>query len=152
MNSRKFVNDKVFNVLLEDGHSLQGKYIEIPHGSIPIKKVFFKTTDGRKEFCVKNLSADMKKAGWQTTLKIEINDFLDFLLEQAKLEFPEWIKRNGRKCFEDEVVYSVEEIGQEWKSMKSLFGAFRMAGDCGFFTSKKPFEAFINKIVEILEG
>lgn len=152
MNSRKFVNDKLFNVLLEDGHSLQGKYIEIPNGSIPIKKVFFKTPDGRKEFCVKNLSADMKKVGWQTTLKIEINDFLIFLLEQAKLEFPEWIERNGRKCFEDEVVYSVEEIGQEWKSMKSLFGAFRMAGDCGFFTSKKPFEASINKIVEIREG
>lgn len=152
MNSRKFVNDKVFTVLLEDGHSLQGKYIEIPQGSILIKKIFFKTLDERKEFCVKNLSADMKKAGWQTTLKIEINDFLIFLLEQAKLEFPEWIKRNGRKCFEDEVVYSVEEIGQEWKSMKSLFGAFRMAGDCGFFTSKKPFEAFINKIVEIRES
>ena len=109
----------MFTVLLEDGHSLQGKYIEIPHGSILIKKVFFKTPDGRKEFCVKNLSADMKKAGWQITLKIEINDFLNFLLEQSKLEFPEWLKHNGRRCFEDEAVYSVEEISQEWKSMKS---------------------------------
>ena len=152
MNSRKFVNDKVFTVLLEDGHSLQGKYIEIPHGNSLIKKVFFKTPDGRKEFCVKNLSADMKKAGWRIALKVEINDFLNFLLEQSKLEFPEWLKRNGRRCFEDEAVYSVEEIGQEWKSMKSLFGAFRMAGDCGFFTSHKPFEAYINRIVEIREN
>lgn len=152
MNSRKFANDKLFCVLLEDGHIMQGKYIEIPHGPTSIKKVFFKTPDGKKEFSVKNLSVNMKKPGWQVTLKVEINDYLNFLLEQSKLEFPEWIKNNGRHSFDDEAVYSVDEIGQEWKSMKSLFGAFRMAGDCGFFTSRKPFESTLNKIVEIREN
>lgn len=152
MNSQRFANDRTFSVLLENGNTIQGKYIEIPHGSFCTKKIFFKTPDGRKEFCVKNLSANLKKPGWEITLKIEINDYLNFLLEQSKLEFPEWIKNNGKYSFEkEEAAYTVEEIAQEWKSMKNLFGGFRMAGDCGFFSSRKPFDAYVNKIVEIRE-
>ena len=131
---------------------ITGKYIEIPHGNVLIKKIFFKTPDGKKEFCVKNLSVDFKAPKWEAPLRTEINDYLRFLLEQARLEFPEWLKNNGRYAMSKSASYNLLEIEQEWKSMKNLFGGFRMAGDCGFFTSRKPFEAELNKIVEIRES
>lgn len=148
----KFTNDKFFEFTLNVGTKLIGKYLENVTGTEPVKKIFFRTTDGKKEFCIKNLSVSFDRKDWLSYLKIEINEYLEFLLEQSKLEFPEWLSKNGQHAFVPGAVYTEYEILKEWKSMKNLFGTFRMAADCGFFSSKKPFEASINYVTCIRES
>ena len=153
MNSnRRFQSDKLFSILLEDSTVVQGKYVELTYNGAITKKVFIKTSDKKREFCVRNVSAEVNKIGWEKVMKEEINDYLQFLQTQAKLEFPAWLANNGRYATKPNAAYTLKDIEGEWKSMKSLFGTFRMAADCGFFTSKKPFEGILNKVVDIREN
>ena len=151
-SNKKFQSDRFFSILLEDSTVVQGKYVELAYDGAITKKVFIKTSDKKREFCIRNVSIDVRKVGWEKILKEEINDYLQFLQSQAKLEFPAWLANNGRYADKINAAYTLKDIEGEWKSMKSLFGTFRMAADCGFFTSKKPFEGALNKVVDIQES
>ncbi|MGL5913511.1 MAG: hypothetical protein ACRCZB_05045 [Bacteroidales bacterium] len=142
--SKRFIHNVPIVASLLDNKQVRGNFVETEKSGTIIKKVFFKTYDSRKELCIRNLSTEFYDL--YSSLANETNDYLEFLLEQAKLEFPEWVKINGRHSCLEAPAYTISEIYGEWKSMKSSFGDFRMASMLGFFTSGKPQEAKLNPI------
>lgn len=150
---KKNFHSKIFNVILENGKIVQGKYVELSFENSTVKKIFFKVSNEKREFCIKNLSLNFDDFNWEKQLCVELNDYFEFLWNQSKLEFPEWLAHNGKKAAYPDPIncYSIDEITKEWKSMKNLFGIYRMAADCGFFTSKKPLACKQLKIVKIEE-
>ena len=140
--------EKMFLAFLKNGQQVKGKYVELTTPEGLVRKVFFRTKDGKKELVLKNLTVPLQ-SGNESIVCTEINEYLLFLLEQAKLEFPEWIDVNGIHAGGIEASYAVWEIKREWKSMKALFGKFRIAALAGFFTSTFPQDSQIVYIKSI---
>lgn len=129
------------------GRRVDGKYVETSDGENIERKIFIPISN-KKELVIKNLTLPLT-AETSKNVATEVTEYVAFLIRQANLEFPEWIRENGTHAGTKDL-YTEKDIEYNWKLMKSLFGRFRMAVTAGFITSPIPCKAELIPVTDIL--
>jgi hypothetical protein len=133
-------------VKLSNRKIINGTYVCFNDPKQPKGKLFFKAE--KKELCIPTY-IDARQRESKIALIEDINDFLRDIHEQALAEFPQWLKLWRIKADEQNPLFNLDEIREEWKYKKEQFGIFRLSYHAGFFSSNRPLGAERRTIVEM---
>ena len=142
-------SDMYINILLDSGISYIGKVILFNNSNSPNCKVFIKSNNVKELRIGVNVNMDLSNTNRFSDLQSAMNDYLESLLEEAILDFPDWMEKHSIKSNETNPIFNLDEIREEFKYKKIRFGVWRIAYAFSFFDNAKPQLAKFNKIVHL---
>lgn len=103
-------------------------------------KLFVKSTAKEMSF---EVDPSLISAPREDVIITEINDYLDELIFQAKIDFPAWLEEYAFEldAVEDPKDFSIKSIREYWNIKQREFGIFRIAAEIGIITDKFPMKA-----------
>jgi hypothetical protein len=116
---------------------------------MPKCKVFFKC-GGERDFGIDiGIDTHSPVQAIAAAARLNVNNYLIQLHEEARMEFPEWLEKFSSRAEEANPFFNLDEIREEFKYKKTRFGAWRGAAQAGFFTGMQPQSAEFNRIVHL---
>lgn len=103
-------------------------------------KLFVKSSDKEMSF---EVDPSLIENPDESVLLMELNDFLEDLVHQAKLDFPTWLEEYATEFRypDDEGKVSLPSIRKYWNEKQMYFGIFRISSEIGLITDRMPAKA-----------